>query len=319
MKLKFILPYLFYLIINALFILKYASRQDYFNEYILVTVYFLVMLFIPYLYSKISFKNIFFKYSFLIIGTIFFAFTIYLNIMVDEESLNVDRWSAMHVGIEALLNGNYPYSATDHLGGRTSNLPTLIFIGIPFYLLGDVGYLQSFCFLIFTFIVYHIFDNYKDRLFCMLLLVLSPFYIWEIYVKSNLMSNFILILFFLFLFQHKAKNFKRISLLSFLSTALLLTRLIAVIPISLLLFKNFYYSSIKKKIKFVLIGLLTAILFIYICFQNVGSFEYFKKYNPLALQNRQLPLALSLITIIIPIIYSFYIDNFTHIANIKKK
>ena len=133
MKLTLILPYLIYLLINSLFVVKYTSRQDYYNEYLLTIIYFVLMLLLPYLYSIFSLKDLFYKYTFFLIVFIFFAFTIYLNIMIDGKTLNVDRWSAMEVGIEALLNGNYPYSATDHLGGRTSNLPTLIFVGIPFY------------------------------------------------------------------------------------------------------------------------------------------------------------------------------------------
>lgn len=98
-------------------------------------------------------------WTFYIITSLFFTLTIFINNSVDGELLHVDRWSAMHVGIEALLNGEYPYTAVDHLGGRTSNLPALLFLGIPFYLLGDVGYLQSFTFLGFAFIIFHNFKN----------------------------------------------------------------------------------------------------------------------------------------------------------------
>ncbi|MDP5043442.1 MAG: hypothetical protein NWQ06_00515, partial [Leeuwenhoekiella sp.] len=65
---------------------------------------------------------------------LFFGITIYINLKVNGYALHIDRWSAMTEGIAALLNGNYPYSALDHLGGRTSNLPTLFLIGLPFYL-----------------------------------------------------------------------------------------------------------------------------------------------------------------------------------------
>jgi len=241
----------------------------------------------------------------------FFVITIYLNIIVDGNILNVDRWSAMEAGIKALLNGEYPYSAIDHLGGRTSNLPTLIFIGIPFYLMGDIGYLQSFTFVVFSYVIYDVFHNYKDRLFCLLLLILSPSYLWEIYVKSDLMSNFIIVLLFLIMVQKKISKKDRLNILfiSFLSTALTLTRLIAIIPISLLLFKKFYNFSWSDKAKFIFTCLTTSIVFLYICLKDVNSFEHFKQYNPFDLQNRHLPTVISFITILVPFIYSFKIIN----------
>jgi len=234
-----------------------------------------------------------------------------LNISIDGNTLNVDRWSAMEVGIRALLNGQYPYSAIDHLGGRTSNLPTLIFLGIPFYLLGNIGFLQSFSFILFSYIVFIAFNNYKDRLFCLLLLILSPSYLWEIYVKSDLMSNFIIILMLMVIVQIKISKKERINplILSFVSTAAILTRLTAIIPITLLLFKKFYNYSLKEKTLFIIVSLITITLFGYICLNKVSDFNHFKQHNPFELQNRQLPFFISFITILIPLIYSFQISN----------
>ena len=237
----------------------------------------------------------------------FFVFTIYLNIKIDGNLLMVDRWSALEVGIKALLNGDYPYSAIDHLNGRTSNLPTLLFIGIPFYFLGNIGFLQSFAFLLFLYILFKAFNDYKDRLFCIMLLIFSPSYLWEIYVKSDLMSNFIIILAVVVFMQDRIYRNIKINPLfeSFLLTSLVMTRITAIIPISILFFKHFYKFSVQKKIIFMAVALTTVIIFSYICFNKVGSLEHFYKHNPLELQNRQLPSILSLILIIIPMIYSF--------------
>lgn len=310
MKLKIIIPYLIYLFINSLFVVKYTSRQTQFNEYMLTISYSIIIVLIIYLYNKVNLKHYYrFLYFFVIIT--FFVFTIYLNISIDGNTLNVDRWSAMEVGIRALLNGQYPYSAIDHLGGRTSNLPTLIFLGIPFYLLGNIGFLQSFSFILFSYIVFIAFNNYKDRLFCLLLLILSPSYLWEIYVKSDLMSNFIIILMLMVIVQIKISKKERINplILSFVSTAAILTRLTAIIPITLLLFKKFYNYSLKEKTLFIIVSLITITLFGYICLNKVSDFNHFKQHNPFELQNRQLPFFISFITILIPLIYSFQISN----------
>ncbi|MDP5045194.1 MAG: hypothetical protein NWQ06_09475, partial [Leeuwenhoekiella sp.] len=97
-------------------------------------------------------------------------------------------------GIAALLNGNYPYSALDHLGGKTSNLPTLFLIGLPFYLLGDVGLLQSFTFLVFAGIIDKLIKSPAIRIVSLLLLMSSLWYLYEIVVKSDLVSNTILVI-----------------------------------------------------------------------------------------------------------------------------
>ena len=310
MKLKLIIPVLIYLGINSLFVVKYTSRLNQHNEYILTLLYIIMVLLSIIIYLKINLKD-YYRSLYLTTFFLFFAFTIYLNIIIDDYALNIDRWSAMEAGIKGLLNGEYPYSVIDHLGGRTSNLPSLIFIGIPFYLIGNIGFLQSFAFVIFSYVIFITFDNYRDRLFCLLLLILSPSYLWEIYVKSDLMSNFILILLFLVIVQNRISEKKKINtfILSFITTTLILTRLIAIIPISLLLFKKFYNFSLKKKTIFTITLFLIAALFLFICFHNVENFEHLKMHNPFGLQNRQLPFLISLFTILIPTLYSFRLNN----------
>ncbi|HHT9079547.1 TPA: hypothetical protein ACT5CJ_002334, partial [Flavobacterium psychrophilum] len=306
MKQRLSFTYLIFILINTLFVVKYSSRIDAFNGYIVALIYTLLLSTIILVYIRLNLKN-YYKPLFYIISILFFVFTIYLNIIVDGNTLMVDRWSAMEVGIKALLNGEYPYSAVDHLNGRTSNLPTLLFIGIPFYFLGNIGFLQSFAFLLFIYITLKVFNTYKGRLLCILLLIFSPSYLWEIYAKSDLMSNFIIILAVVIFLQDRIFRSIKISPLfeSFLLTSLIMTRITAIIPISILFFKHFYKYSIQKKIIFIAVSLATVIIFSYICFNKVSNLEHFYKHNPFELQNRQLPSVLSFILIIIPMIYSF--------------
>ena len=309
-RLSWLLSYVVFGTINGMFVLKYTSRQQDYNEYLLTAVYLLVVTAVITLYTKVRLGE-YYKPLFFALSMVFFVFTIYLNKSVDGYTLNVDRWSAMEVGIEALLNGEYPYSVRDHLNGRTSNLPSLIFIGMPFYLMGDVGLLQSFSFLLFAYTAFKILDNYKDRLLCLLLLVISPSYLWEIYVKSDLMSNLIIVLSFVALVQIRADREKKnhYLLLAFLSASLVLTRLIAVIPLSLLMFKKFYQYTITKRVFFLIASVLTATLFLYICLQNAGSLDHFRSNNPFELQNRQLPIWISFATILVPLFFSFKVTN----------
>jgi len=317
MKLKFSHSYLLYAGINVLFMLKYSTRISLTEGYLLTVGYAVLLSLFPWVFAKLKVSPTVYRYGFFAVGLVFFIFSMVLNSTVDGASLQVDRWSAMEVGIEALLHGEYPYAAVDNLGGRTSNLPGLIGIGIPFYLLGNVGYLQSFCFILFTYGCYRVFDQYKTRLFCLLLLVLSPAYVWEVYVKSDLMSNFILILLFvIWVYQRTVAQKKiKLSLLSFVATSLLLTRIIAFIPISIVLVKPFFSWSMQRKIYFLGISLLTIVAGGYLCFHQAESMAYIKKYNPFELQNRQLPTLLSALFLVIPL---YFADKVSHLNSVFK-
>jgi hypothetical protein len=135
----FSLFYLFLVIINGFFIVKYSLRYKPIALVLLCWAFLVIIQLAALQIISRTFKNHANggTWTFWIITALFFIFTIYININVDGQLLHVDRWSAMHAGIEALLNGKYPYTAIDHLGGRTSNLPALLFLGIPFYLLGE--------------------------------------------------------------------------------------------------------------------------------------------------------------------------------------
>lgn len=310
MKISKYVAYIIYFLINVLFIVKYSNRVSV-SKVFLITTYLFFLLILFYVFSKKIIK-IYSKTLFIVVTFLFFLLTIYINYYVDGKTLNVDRWSAMQVAIEALLQGRYPYAAIDHLGGRTSNLPSLIFIGTPFYLIGNIGLIQSFGFILFVYIIIKVFKSSNDRLLCLLLLVSSPAYLWEIYAKSDLMTNFVLVLLFLIIFEKKkiSQGNVKTGVFSFFSAALLLTRLTVIIPMSLLVVKRFYILSFKRKILFTSIFILTVLVFLTICFFNVESIANFKLYNPFSLQNRQLPFLLSTLTILVPVVYSFKVIHF---------
>ena len=111
----------------------------------------------------------------------------------DPSSIQVDRYTAIHQWLDRLLAGQYPYSAES----RPSALPFLFLLSFPFYLLGDPGLLQIAALLVFVVIA-------RDRTLApvpmtrlrVLLLVLSPAFLYELVVRSDLMSNVILVIFF---------------------------------------------------------------------------------------------------------------------------
>ncbi|MDQ0595362.1 hypothetical protein QFZ37_003731 [Chryseobacterium ginsenosidimutans] len=301
-----------YLIVNSLFVMKYG--EDYKIQFLIG--YLIVILGLSISYIKINLKDLFYKSLFWIGVILFFFFSIYLNDKVDGNSLNVDRWSAMEIGIKAIFNGQYPYNIPDHMGQESSNLPMLIVLGMPFYLLfGSVGYLQCFSFLLFSYLIFKIFDDYKQRLAVLILLFLSPSYLWEVYVKSDLFSNFVVIAGFTYLIWNKFLKEKAIKpeAISFLTALILLTRLSSVIPLTILLFKRFYDFSIKEKLRFAIVFVLTISAVVYIFFHNAPNFEVFIKHNPFIIQGAKQPLILSLSYVVLALIVSFKVKSFYEI------
>lgn len=304
--------FLIYIIVNSLFVLKYGEKYG----ISLLGLYVVGIVSIGILYCKVEFKDFFYKYLFWILVFLFFTVSVYLNYKVDGYSLNVDRWSAMEVGIKAMLSGEYPYNIPDHMGRESSNLPMLIILGIPFYLIfGSVGYLQSFIFLFFSYLIVKVFKNYKERLALLIILFLSPSYLWEVYVKSDMFSNFVVVLGFIFLMWNNfiKENKLKLGWASVLTGLVFLTRLSAVIPIILLLFKKFYQFSIKEKINFALIFTLTLSGVLYLFFHNASSFDLIFEHNPLTIQGAKQPLILSLSYIILALILSFKIKSFSDV------
>lgn len=218
------------MIINALFLLKYSSGQDIIPTSVVLIIYALLIFF----------------------GGVVLLTFIGINMSINGESLNVDRWSALEIFIENILNSNYPYNLTNHLKQTSSNLPALFYLGLPFYLLGDVGYLQCFTFMIVVFWLHYAkFSNYYKALFLFLLL-LSPAYLWEVFVKSDLMSNLFLLVVFIDFWRKKYKNnlFETPVLLAFFCAFFMLTRGIVLIPLILFLFKEYLTLGITNKLKF---------------------------------------------------------------------
>ncbi|MFC6267287.1 hypothetical protein [Frigoriflavimonas asaccharolytica] len=302
-----------YLFVNSLFIFKYGGK---FVEYVL-PLYLILITFFLFIYLKIKFKKNVYKWFFIIFATIFFISVCFVNYFVDGNSLNVDRWSAMEVGIKAILNNQYPYNIPDFLGRESSNLPTLIILGMPFYLLLEsVGYLQAFVFLLFAFLFFKIFDDYKQRFLALVILIFSPSYLWEIYVKSDLFSNFVLLVFFLLLsWKYIAKNEKfRTIWLPVFTALIFLTRLSVVIPLLILLFKPFICFSIKQKLIFVFIFSLINVFILSYFFHNAQDFQMIVKYNPFTIQGGKQPLFLSLLFVFFACLVSFKVKNFLDIA-----
>ncbi|WNM18740.1 hypothetical protein [Flavobacterium capsici] len=292
---------------------RYSIRQDYIPYYCLLFVYILFStlflwknIFDNSIFSKIKPKTLYLVFS---TTVIIIVFLIVHN--VDGYTLNVDRWSAMDVGIKSILNGEYPYIAKDHLNQYTSNLPSLFIIGLPFYLLGNVAYLQVFSCAILFYTIQHYFET-KKSLYFILLLIISPAFWWEIFCLSDLMSNVFFILCFLIYYNHNFSNdkFKKPILLGSILAFFILTRGIVLVPFVLFFFSDFWKTTLITKTKLIISGLVVFCLLIFMAIHNCENLETLIEYNPLWLQTILLPKYIVIFCLLLPFFISYKIKNF---------
>ncbi|MEO9571375.1 MAG: hypothetical protein ABJH82_09005 [Polaribacter sp.] len=235
----------------------------------------------------------------------------FVNIKVDGLSLNTDRWSALEVLIKSILEIKYPYAVLDHLDNTTSNLPGLFYIGLPFYLLGDVGFLQPFTFLFLSLFIIQSNIKNDQKVFVFLLILISPAFYWEIIAKSDLMSNCILLLIFISFWQRKFTNglFKKKGFLAILVALFCLTRGIVVIPLAIFLFAPFVKISLERKAFFLLYFLFFVILISLPILLSLPSLDFMIEHNPFNHQTRYAPMNLIVISILIPFFLSFKVKK----------
>lgn len=271
--------------INCLFILKYVGRTS-FSPYIPLIGYLGVISIILFLFSKFSHKinPILFKYFswfLLIISAILIVFILY---KVDKMNVNVDRWSAVTYFLDYLFKGDYPYAASTHTSATNfpSPFPFWHIINIPFYFMGDVGIGLLFFLALLSYTVYKFNDGWTKETFLFLLLLLtSPAYWWEVWVRSDSLSNVILVFSFIVLFYKSGSNLNKNFLFTIVACGLIATtRLSAILPVAIFFFNPYWKLPIRKKIIFPFAILLIGIgIFLPFILWDTENWIFFQR-NP---------------------------------------
>lgn len=283
---------LIYISVNILFIQKYTSRFTN-SAYLLSILYggFIVCI----VYDPFSIKKIFrrhtsqkyIRYSLytLLLFTIISIILLLCNI--DKESVRVDRWSAVTYFIDGCLSGTYPYGMHTHVSDTNypSPFPIWYVVNLPFYIMGDVGIGLVFFILLFVFTVQYFYKSENKTLFLLSLLLLSPAYWWEIYVRSDSVSNVILVFCCIIWYHNRQKSMQT----DFFKTAiifglLLSTRLTAAQPIALYFFPQYMkLNGIKKIYYFLAFATVLLITFLPFIFWDTESWIFFRR-NPFLTQ-----------------------------------
>lgn len=304
--------YWLYTIINLLFLIKYGIRQSVISIYILIFIFIIFHVFIykwglKYL-SRIAEKPYALK---LLIIFFTLAYIGLSHLMKDPYKLNIDRWQTIEYVMDYWLKGKYIYDTRNFMGNFPSYLPGQLVMILPFYLIGNVGYIQVAAFLVFSLAVVRNFQNNTHKFLIILLFGISLSYIYEVVCKSDLISSFIIVAAFILYWHRKFKTdyFKNAFVLGLFLGVICLTRSVVIIPLILFLFKPFVETSLNNKFKSIFGFLISFSILMATVLLPAKGFDYILKYNPMALQG-QTNKYITLFFIVLTFILSyFYVKN----------
>ena len=201
----------------------------------------------------------------------------------------MDRDDALTYWIEALARGEYPYSIPTSRGNPISILPSLPLIALPFYLLGNVGFLEIFSYLVLIILLWMAYKQApRVRFFTIIVFSTSPLLFFEVAGRSDLIANLLLLVLLIFLLERHAVNqFKFGAWIFGLSLGLLGATRIALAPA---LFVILYYvaATFPRRLlkKTLVIGTLTFFVLVApFAFWNPTTFFH---YAPLGVNRTKL-------------------------------
>ena len=205
----------------------------------------------------------------------------------DPMQNQVDRWSAIANPLTAMFSGQFPYSAQTHLGGYASPFPVWMVFHIPFWALGNVGLSEIFTALLFVISVKAAYGS-QAGIKATVLLALSLNLWYETAVRSDLISNFLLLASFINLLICKKITFSKYPfMLAAISGLWLSTRISTAFPLFIMFFPFWLKLSAGRKVS----TLLIAAAVLCLTFLPLALWDwhelFYAENNPFSLQSRQ--------------------------------
>jgi len=309
------IQWLLILVTNLFFVCKYIPRAG-IQPFIGAIAYCIAFGGIVYIFRYKIKKRItetFAKWATIALCAIIIAFIAGSIFLISPYSIQVDRWSATTFFLDALFNGIYPYGVHTHVCDTNfpSPFPLWHYMNIPFWLIGDVGWIQVFFLVVFLISVYYYFRTWQSVLYVLLILCISPAYWWELVTRSDGLSNALGVSScILFIERFPIKMEKKWWQLAIISGCIASTRLSAIIPIALYLFRPWIDANWNVKVGFIAIALSIAIFFFapYI-FWDTETWIFFQR-NPFMSQTTPGSLWILGIMIIIALLIAYRKQTF---------
>ena len=244
-KFRFIVSLAILFFINSVFALKYLSRYTSFS-WLIVLILTAVLCAVPFIPKQ---KQVFVKQKMIIpFFVIYVIFNLFLLHKVPTSSLNVDRFSVITSFWDNFLAGKYAYNAVSHMGNYPGPMPFYFILALPFYLVGELGFLSLIGILLFLSLVYKKIQSSEMGLFVAIFILPSPIFLWETISRSNIFFNSTLILaFLLYLEDSNFQKNRSLLVIGFVGGLLLSTRNVFIL--SYLLAFSYYFKINKIDVK----------------------------------------------------------------------
>lgn len=250
---------IFYVGICYLLACKYVMRVTDSYAYVLLPYLLILTVLAVYLTGKKTLRCLDSRVLFFICLGLYALAQLVVQYHFDPLQNNVDRWSAIAYPLQALFDGRFPYTAPTHLDGRASPFPVWMAFHIPFYLLGNVGLSEIVCSVLFLLSVYGLYGTRTS--FKVLLLMAASINIWyEVSVRSDLISNFLLLAAFANWVQMKGWSIQNHPTAMGAACGLWLsTRVTTAFPLFLLFFPSWLKASARQKTMTLVAALVTCL------------------------------------------------------------
>lgn len=289
-----------YVVINTLFVWKYSTEYAGFSW--MPVLYFVVIIFFLRLISRRYNLEGLRRESWGIIYTVavllIAAGLTFLMLRFDPQNINVGRYPALHDWISRLLAGKFPYGSDINPSG----MPFLFMLATPFYFLGDLGLFQIFTFLIFAALVYdQSRRNLASSLRIIVLLVISPVFLFEIVVRSDLFSNMVIVLLYIYIFERFStrKGVLNAILLGLAGGLILSTRAVVLLIYIVLLL---YLIRQKHTGYYILLPSILAAFILSLIPFMLWNYSQFMQSGPLAIQSSYIPVWAFILAIAVSIV-----------------
>ena len=274
----------FLLFVAALFVFKYAIRYG--NVFALSTVFFFVggVFLLFFLNKKIESQSSNFSKRQLF-PVLVFLFLIAAAMAFIPQSTRVGRFPALIEWLSNFQQGIFPYGTK----ANPSGFPFLFFLASPFYLIGDAGYLEVFGLFLLLILILKSVKTKKEYWVKILFLLLLPTTFYELAVRSELLTNTVLVISLFFLAEQKLKDGEKD--ISFIVLALLFgfflsTRLIVFLWLAMFLL-FFFRNNLKNGAVFFTISFSVFLLSLLPFY--LWNAETFMNKGPFAVQTIYLP------------------------------
>jgi hypothetical protein len=304
-------PFILLLIINSLFMIKYGTRFIGPNAYVLAGImvlgYALVIFLGPLISNKLGRHALSRIFIALVISSM--VCSVLVDASVKPYNVKVDRWSAITSWDKKILHGEYPYEARTHLGGIVSGLPGLFLITLPFYFMGDVGYFQAATLLLFGLASALVLKADK-RLPVFLLFSLSIGFLWEIFVRSDLAGNAVLVVLSMIIFERSRgrQTVKTMLLCGVILGCLMAIRTVFIIPCAIYLVR---WLDFKKTGRMVAFAIASLLVFCLLLFPFIAwDMHAFLSNNPFHEQSDKMPLGCAVCFIAGSMVCGFFVRSF---------